>query len=351
MVYPQKRNNDRPALIALIGILIIFVAIVGRGWHGLFNPFGLPIAILVGLVVALIASSLAYAIAIEHVQNPQAKSTAAAYFFVLFNISALGTVNAMFLTFQGTNVLREESQRAESTIAKFKGIAANEFKPRLLGYDEFKSLVENKKDKLIQEILDPLNCGQGVLANRYAQELQILLPNFRLSGAKANCQNASVVAGEYEKSIPALLKNSTQYLKVKEDADLRTEFTSVLSQIDARSAKIQKMLISNEPALSIKAELFENADEYLKLRSQFKGGRFPNENSWPERIDTSAVSALGDIGQVIPFILSRLGEISTYIYLLIALVLDVTVIAAFVRVVRVGPSPTHQRILSTPHRL
>jgi hypothetical protein len=87
-----------------------------------------------------------------------------------------------------------------------------------------------------------------------------------------------------------------------------------------------------------KSKLYDVAERYGQMRQELSSaGGVTGIDKVPPRIDTRTISALGDIGQVIPFIISRLGELSTYIYLFLALVLDLAIIAGFIRVLRVGP--------------
>ncbi len=346
----NSRSSGRPAALALIGICILFIAILGRGWQGLFLPYGLSISVFVGLLIALIAIALAYAIADERVHYPHTRVTTAtaAYFFVLFNISALGTINAMFVTFQAGNILREEIDRGSSAVIKLKDVGLTSLAPQLAEYEKFVRKVDDNLKALTDEIENPNICGQGPVATRHAQALQVLLPNFRiLSGG--GCQKAKETSDSYKARIPELVKNSAQHAAVKEPLALRDRVNGESKEMLARFTSAHKMLGFGGSIQAVKAQLFETAEQYSRMRMEF--GAKLSSVAVPEKIDTSAVSALGAIGQVLPFLLSRLSDHSTYIYLIIALVLDLTVIAAFARVLRSGLDPRQRRTVSSPRQL
>jgi len=116
------QRGDKAAFLALIGIGIIFMTIVGRGWQTLLSAQGLYISVTVGIIIASIATALAYAIAAERVYHPTSVATAVAYFFVLVNLSALGTVNAMFVMFQSGNIFREQIDSSTKSVILLRDV-------------------------------------------------------------------------------------------------------------------------------------------------------------------------------------------------------------------------------------
>lgn len=345
----NRSNSDRPAALALIGIVILFLAILGRGWQGLFANYGLSISIFLGLLVGLIATALAYAIGSERVHQPHAKAAALAYFFFLINISALGTVNAAFVTFQAGNVFREEIDRATSATIKLRD--AGKALLTSADYTRFYLLVDERWKSLKAEIENPQRCGQGAEAARRANELQEILPSFRMLSGGGQCTNIPRVLIAYEKQVSDLVKNSPQYSKEKEKIEYRdklvTDTTGMLERLVATGRAINGRANIQE----VKTQLFDNAEQYVQLRQELDTKVKQSTDGIPLKIDTSAVSALGDIGQIVPFILTRIAEPSTYFYLIVALLLDLAVIAAFARVLRTGVDPRQRRASFSPRPL
>ncbi len=334
----KRRLNRRSSVFALIGICLIFGVIVGRGWQGLASSFGFTIALIVGVLVALIAMVLAWAIADEWINSPDERATRWAYFFVLLNISALGTLNAMFLTFQASNLFREESEIARLSVGQLKDAGMSYLTPRLAEFDKLEGDVKTVKTKLIDELLNPQNCGQGTVALTYANELKALI-GFQANSGTPDCRTATAVAKQYDKKIPELLLSTNVYLKAQTDIDLRKKLLDFqalsyqdLSEINKMASQVAK------PVPEMKILFFKVAERYSAMKAEF-GTRLPSQAVVPERIDTSAISALGDIGQIWPFLMSRLDKLPTYFYLLIAVFLEVTVILSFRRVLSGEPTP------------
>ena len=86
-------------LLAAFGIGLIFMWLVGYGWYRTFNSWtgNEFVAIPVGIVFALIAATLALAIAKERAVNPGQISTVFSYFFilVLFNVSLINSIQSL----------------------------------------------------------------------------------------------------------------------------------------------------------------------------------------------------------------------------------------------------------------
>jgi hypothetical protein len=337
----HRNQSDRPAAVALIGIGIIFLAILGRGWQGLFANYGLSVSTFLGLLIGFIAIALAYAIGSERVHQPHAKAAALAYFFFLINISALGTINAAFVTFQAGNVFREEIDRATSATIKLRDVGKTLLTSA--DYIKFYQLVDERWKSLKAEIENPQRCGQGVEAARRASELQEILPSFRMLSGGGQCTNIPRVLSAYEKQVSDLVKNSPFYSREKEKIEYREKLVSDTTAMLERLVATGRSVNGRLNIQDVKMQLFDNAEQYIQLRQELETKVKHPTDGIPLKIDTSAVSALGDIGQIVPFILTRIAEPSTYFYLIIALLLDLAVIAAFARVLRSGVDPRQQR--------
>lgn len=343
--HSKTQKGDIPALLALFGIALLFLFIVTRGWQNLLSNYGNYVSIIAAFFIAFVAVVLSWAIASERVINPLKRSTALAYFFILFNISALGTVNAMLVMFQSNNVFREEIDKAADAIVGLRDYGKRSID--IKSYEEYKSAINDKWRNLKSELENPAMCGQGPVANARIVELQQYLPNFRILAGSGRCEKVPALIIAYDRQIEQLTSESKIFLDNKIKLEL-------IDKIDFQSASmlnligdIRKDLNSTYSVAQIKAQFYKISEDYSLLRQEiFTSGIVDNEKI-QRRIDISSFSAMGDIGQILPFIAKRLDDVSTYIYLLIALILDVTLISAFVRVISTGPSANQRQSAQT----
>jgi hypothetical protein len=344
---PQTRQTDRPAALALIGISALSLGILGYGWQSFFSSMGVFLSATLGLLIAAIALALAYAIATERVQHPHSRATAAAYFFVLFNISALGTTNALFVMFQSTNIFREQHEQAKAALTLLHEAAARALETP--EYERFEAQVLASWGNLKREIENPLLCGQGPVAQQRAAELRELLPDFRTLVGVAGCERNGRLVAAYDEQVKELLTRSPQYAASRETAALRVKLRARTEELLDRIRTSEERLSGTYSIPDVKAFFFSIASEYSQLRQELNAKAKVPAAEAPMQIDTATVSALGDIGQIVPFLFSRLFDASTYVYVLIALVLDLTLIAAFARVMRSG-SDQRQRLVAPAPR-
>ena len=337
MARREAGRGDLAATLALGGILILFAFMVGRGWHTLVSNYGSVVSLPVGAAVAFIAICLCYAIAAERVYHQRSGSTQLAYFFFLFIISALGAINAMFLMFQSTNVFREELERSNQAIVSIRDIGAPAISTA--EYDRFRSDVSDRWRNLRAEIENPMLCGQGPVAAQRISELRTVLPNFRSLAGGGKCDRIPALVSAYEKQVADLEKESTQFQAAKKKIELREKIRRESAILLDDTNEIRKGFNGLFNVNTVKAKMFDVAERYGLLRQELASAGVTGIDKVPAKIDMSSVSALGDIGQLVPFIISRLSDLSTYIYIVIAVVLDLAVISAFSRVLRVAPSP------------
>jgi hypothetical protein len=350
----HKRNGspmNRQAITQKgdIGIVTIFVFIVGRGWQTLLSTQGLYISIAVGALVGTIATLLAYAIASERTYHPNSRAVWLAYFFVLFNLSALGTINAMFVMFQSSNIFREQIESTGAAVVSLRDVGAASIETS--DFDSFNSNVMDKWRNLKAELDNPVLCGQGPVASNRIQELQSLLPNFRALAGGGRCDKVAQLIASYQKQIDSLMKESPIYLASKTRVDLKkrviAESRGLLDELNV----IGKSLNSDFRLSSVKGQIFDIAERYSVIRQEIGITGATSPEKIPLKIDVRSVSALGDIGQVLPFIVSRLTDVSTYVYLVIALVLDIAVILAFTRTLREGPTRGQREMVGKPRKV
>jgi hypothetical protein len=341
--------GDKAALFALVGMLVLFTYVVGKGWHGLFASQGIWISFFAGSVVALIAVALSYAIASERTHHPKTYGTAASYFFVLFNISALGTVNFMFTTFQSSNVFRDQVDQSTAAIVALRdyGVASIDTSE----YDKFIGAVSDRMRNLRAELENPQLCGQGEEAERRISEIQALLPNFRKLAGGGKCERIPLVVATYEKQVAELLRESSQYKTARQRVELKSKLANDTAKLLDEVNAVAKDISGSYSSEDVRKRLFGIADRYSLRRQELGTQADMQLEKIPLKVDTKSISALGDIGQVLPFMFSRLSDISTYLYLLIAVVIDVALVSAFARVLRASPTSQQKTRAARPRKI
>ena len=330
-IHPES-PTARPALFALIGLALIFTAIVGYGWSRMFASWNIPVLpYIAGLLLALVAIVLAYATAAERVQSGKTTSVAAAYFFVLFLISALGTINTLFINFSGITIMRGELATAQEAFTNLKNKTI-----QLLATEDwsiFEKNVNVKWKALENEIRNPQLCGQGPEALKRIEELTEMLPGFRrLAGG--GCGNINQIVSVYDKQIQGLLKSSPEFQKVSKKIALREEIVNISIKVSHSLDEAAKNLTGISNINATKAALNEAAEQYAKEK-QTLDSVLTQPSALPNKIDTTTANALGNIGQVVNIVFNRLDDAATYFYILVALMLDIVLVIAFQNVLRV----------------
>lgn len=336
----RQRNQgtgDKPALWALLGISVIFGFVIGRGWKTLFSAYGSVVSWSAAITLVAIALSLCWAIASERVHQPHAKGAALAYFFFLVNLSALGTINTMFLQFQGSSVVRSEVDKAIITVTKFKSEGIELIDTR--EYDEYDRRLGILTGDLRREIENPVNCGQGPKAIEIIGEIKQLVPGFQPLNLGTNCQNfenkgkVDQVIDAYKKKIDEGKRLSAVFVAKRNDILAKADLEAGASEMLAKINKVPREIQSDRDLFIARSELEQVAQMYLGLRQELAARAKGRDREIPQTLDISAITSLGNIGQVIPFIISRLNDLATYIYVMFAVILDFAMIAAFRRVI------------------
>lgn len=151
----------------------------------------------------------------------------------------------------------------------------------------------------------------------------------------------------YEQQINELIAQSPIYQRNSKNIELKQHISQESAKLLDELNLAGKLVSGNYGLADLKGRLYAVAEKYSLLRQELggRGGSLGEKVSM--KIDVRSISALGDIGQVLPFIVSRLNEVSTYVYLIIALVLDIALIAAFARLLREGPNANRLRNAAT----
>lgn len=322
--------NNKPSaipLLAALGIGLIFMWLVGYGWYRTFNSWtgnGL-ISISVGILFALIAATLALAIAKERISNSEQISTAISYFFILILLSALGTINTLYFNVSGVSIAQNEVKHAIEKVNTLKNRA-----PSLLAtpeYDDWKRRVESAKLALFDEIDNPRLCGQGPEALKRISELQNLLPSFRQM-AGGGCDKQDLLKSHYKEIIAKQVELSDKNLKSKSKLDAKIYVEQTANEINDSLTKLLSETTSVSDISKVKIVLESASSNFSKMKDRIE---VITDQDLDKSlvINTSGIQSMGNVGEIFGFIASRLNEVNTYIYILIAVLIDITLISAF----------------------
>lgn len=338
-------ESERASIAALIAIIVIFVTALVAGWQRLLL-FIVPggFAWIVAVAISAIGVVLAKAVAVErvlHKRETGRDKTWIAYFFVLFCLSSLGTMNTFFYWGERSFVLAEAIDKARSSLDQLQAIAASTLVDQK--FNEKSAKINSLIVNLEGEIHNPRNCGEGREARSIIAELQRELPGFhKLSGTSSNCNGLDKVIKSYKSQAINLLQSSPEYI----DGNMK-QVNEVLSEIRARVEKENNALeVAKEwvngtqpDRAPEKGDGFSGARQalesaattYTDLRIKLEkvSGK---SNGLPKEISVENARQLGSIAQLIPSLLGRLNRITTYIYIALAITMDVILIVVFMRV-------------------
>lgn len=351
MLDPRERSDiatvtGTAAYYSLIGIVIVFLLIVTYGWSAMLKGIiSLPpnlsfldfLADLVRLIVSFLIATfgvvLAKAVAAERLRNrtnlAQHRSHAWwAYFFVLLFISALGTMNTVFMATQQTAVVGKEIESTRAKLQLLKGASDSAFATP--EYDDKRLIVDTLFMGFESELKNPANCGFGAQASARFKELQALLPRLQpMSLGSGSCENVERQIPEYrrlvDKELEVLADQDTRERKAVRERNSQ-EIEKVLSSLQE--------LVSSNPHLSssgAQASLINAWNVYSKVYAEVSSKSEAAMSKLPETISNSSVREMGNMVQTIALLLGRLNELQTYIIFLAAIALDILLVVFFSR--------------------
>jgi len=331
----------RAAQSGLLAVIAIFVPVLTAGWHRLLLPSVAnqiaPLAWTLALAVAVIAVVLARTVAaliLEAREATEPDRTWWGVFFVLFLISALGTMNTAFYYGEGRLVVKENIDKASNCLDQLEQAAKSILATP--NYDEKFARVSQLQVQLEAELRNFLNCGQGPVARRIIRELRQELPAFHIPSGSANCQAVEPLIRQYREIIDSQLKLLPEYRedRVSEKQSFASELR-VSVTADRKSlagAKDQLSMGTIDDAKRVVEDVALKTGQYITNINGF--GRDMPTADIKCGIDLDAIRWLGTPGQIIPLLLSRLDHVSTYLYILAAVLADIILIKLWGRVLR-----------------
>jgi hypothetical protein len=344
-----KGGSDRAAMIGLLAVAALFLLIVGLGWTRMLSSTGPFISTAMGAGLGFIALGLAYYVASSKNEAGRWNATAVLPFLVLFCMSALGTLTTLFTQFQSQQIINGELTAAYEHVIKLRD-ASN---ARLDTQDAvtFRADANSKWEALRHEIKNPARCGQGPVANLRLQELQTVLPNFQLLSG-LSCATAEVQIPGYEKTVKNLIDTSPIVLRASPIDAKRTAIIDQANNIVRQITKAQAGVARSGYSLNdVRADVADVGTKYAVLRQEAEAAAPGGFGGIPKELDMFQTFAIGNLGLVIPFMLSRLSDAATYVFLAAALVLDLAIVSAFGRIMRRSAAGTGGLSGSQPEAL
>jgi hypothetical protein len=353
---PTPSVSDRAAQAVLLGVIAIFLTVLVAGWSKLLAPslsadfahaaWGLALGI--ALIAVLLAKGVAAEIVrlgvAEQAGQPERDKTWWAYFAVLLTLSSLATMNTAFYYGEGRLVLTEVIDKTHRSLDELQAIASSILvNPQ---FNQKAAKINSLLVKLEEEIRNPRNCGEGQVARGILEEIRSELPGFhRLSGNSLNCKGLDEIISSYKNQANRLLRNSPDYVAGKVGRmetlliALRERVAQENKKLDAAKSALAGARAGSE--ITSSGSTYVNAQEALESASTtYSELVLEVENAsgksgvMPRAIAVDHARQLGSIAQIIPSLLGRLDRISTYLYILAAVFLDVILIMCFMRVLR-----------------
>lgn len=318
-------------MIGLLATGALFITIVGFGWTRMLASTGWFISAAMGFGLALIALSLAYYVASSKDEAGRWTSTAVLPFLILFCMSALGTLTTLFTQFQSQQIIKAELTAAYEHVIKLRDTA--KVKLDTSESVKFRADATEKWERLKDEIENPARCGQGPVANMRLQALQSVLPNFQLLSG-LSCESAKSAVTGYEKKVHELIEKSPVVLQAKPIEAKRDAIVKqsdvIVQQLSAAQSEISSAYSLNE----VRAHVSDTGTKFAVVRQEAEAAAPGAFAGIPKELDMFQTFAIGNLGLVIPFMLSRLSDAATYIFFVIALIFDLAMVSAFTRIVR-----------------
>lgn len=337
----MENKTSKIPLIAAVGVCLIFSWLVGYGWYRTFNSWtgNVVLGVTAGVMFAIIAIILGIAIAKQRVENPINISNALSYFFILILLSALGTINTLYFNVAGTKIVTQEIEGAMQKIDALKNRA-----PIILAtpdYQSWQAKVKVAEFLVYEEIKNKNLCGQGPEALRRIDELRKLLPSFKILAGQG-CGNTSDLISQYEEMVRKLIESSQEKALANPFIEASEAIVINAEKLKENLKKLLEKTKKAEDIESARIELKAAVVEFnqMKDRLDIVSGKQSNADLV---INTKGIDSIGNPGEILSFMASRMNEASTYIYLVIALLIDVTLISAFRAVIEVDPAPSGVR--------
>lgn len=368
-MFAKRRQDDiaevsnSVSFYALISLIVMFVVIVAYGWSTMLVPvislpsgwsdFLSPIFTLlryaVGLAIAVAGVLFGKAVAAERIrisaeEEAKFKNTWKAYFIVLFVISALGTMNTMFVYTQGSYALSEAISKTRNHLQQLKFRIDDRLATS--NYDQQRADIAQLFGNFEKELRNPANCGFGAQSNMRFRELQVVLPKLKpLSLGSGACANVGEQITSYRQIVEALMDDLPDPATKKRYQQRKAFSTQIEKTItDIEEIKVQNASLDKAVVVPALAAAWITYERILREAELTSGSSF----ELPAKIVDKNAQSMGDITQIIPLLIEHSDDPKTYVIIGAALLFDILLIQFFSRYLH-SRTVVRRETTYTPH--
>lgn len=357
-------GNRTVATIFTWVVLLIFCALVFTGWYYLFVPIleSRPGAVIVAALITLLAVICARqvgqyrAAARERGERPAWHHGWKFYIFLAI-ISALGTLNAAFIMFESRAILRTDISEVRSRYGALRDAGQVQLTP--VGYNEKQARVAALLENLHEEIVNPNRgayCGVGPAARSIIADLRAEIPGFRElngSGAIQPCDVAQAerVYQSYAQMAQRMVRGDIGLIGASGPVRLNflDELRANYDEMDRGLETVEAAAIGIGGVDSIDIQpLYRARDDYNADRQTFASLGGQTTADTPE-ITSLQIDEVNSYASTLNLFRKRLLHIATWVYLLIAIGLDLALIGLLTELnVRFGSAARAKAVVVDP---
>ena len=360
----MARNSSAADDFALPGIwygmgfiaTLIFIWWVGYGWSKLLATYtpNTATAVAAGWLIAIFAYLLALVMGAGSAARARARSNGLlprgsswfALYPFLFVLSALGLLNSAVYLLEGGVVMQEEIDQAQERLSMIDAAAARGLRDPAHARKEAR--VNQLLAGLEREIKSPYGdnrCGVGPGARRIIGQIRDELPDFHeYYGSSvhdcAQVDRLEAIYRSYEGQAREMLRTDTAFVQgggsgLRDlQAEMHTAFVDAQSGLAAAEERLAPG--NREGRTAAYADSLHALRAAATVYGQYRGIPDPRVQraltGLPMEIDVSMAGGLGSIGAIVPTLIHRLGYLSTWIYLLVALLIDIGLVLLLARI-------------------
>jgi hypothetical protein len=319
-------------------VILTLICLVWYGWWLLFEePFHSNImasvaALSLTAIAILLARYFGMRRARQHLTQGSGLTwyqSLAAYGF-LFVLSALGTINASFVIFEGTSIVRQDIDAVRSAYDHLQTEASERL--RLASFEQRSAKLESELRQLKVEIDNPNGgnyCGVGRAAETILDRIRELIPDMpRIRGTgvirPCNSFTANKVWNSYAESARYTLAQDPDYISFRGPEKQR-----FLSRVSEHVSIYNERLDAPGTRSHLQDALSSAASAYADDRAVYRALIKPETSNLPDSIDVSASQDLGSIAAVTNILFKRILNSRTWFYFIIAILLDLGTIYLF----------------------
>ena len=338
----NDNKQSRRAAIPLLLYSVLFCFALGYGYY-LLVPGSRTSGVLLGGLLAALAWNLGRLIGLSE----SGIKGHLPLFLLLLLISAAGVFNTLFLQLEGRTILgqRIDALTAQMQQARLEATAPLDALPPDI--QAWRSRVDSAAIRLLAEIRNSQNCGQGPQARELIAELQRSPLTFTpLSVTVAGCSGSDRLATEYEQQvIPKAKQVSPEYRKwnIREREDAQTSALLVTTGALQRLSALKQATNNATPVKlleEIKPQLQREAEAYDQVAAMILG--YASDRPLAPTADLQDVESLGEWSQLINLVILKLNQPTTWLYGFLAVGADWMLVYLFATLRKATGRERHQ---------